>query len=124
MKHVTGSALLVLALAGCTALAPPQAWEAKALATPDAALAGDALERRNARHIDGNREPVHAGVWVMTAASAEGIAAHRAGPWAAALAFGRAGGLTVGTAEDLGVGVGVGAGAAGGGAPVSASRAY
>lgn len=118
MKHVTGSALLVLALAGCTALAPPQAWEAKALATPEAALAGDALERRNARHIHASREPVPGGTRLVTVASSmDGMATQRPGHWAA-LAFGPADGRAGGMVEDHG------AGAAGGGAPVSASRAY
>jgi hypothetical protein len=51
MKYIGFSALVVLVLAGCSALVPPQAWETGALAKPAVSMGGDALEQRNAMHV-------------------------------------------------------------------------
>ncbi|KQV90176.1 hypothetical protein [Rhizobacter sp. Root1221] len=51
MKYIGFSALVVLVLAGCSALVPPQAWETGALAKPGMSTGGDALEQRNAMHV-------------------------------------------------------------------------
>lgn len=51
MKYIGFSALVVLVLAGCSALVPPQAWETGALAEPAMSTGGDTLEQRNAVHV-------------------------------------------------------------------------
>jgi len=64
MKYMGMSALLVLLLAGCSAIVPPQAWEKGALAKPEMSMGGDALEQRNALHVYASKENASGGAGV------------------------------------------------------------
>jgi hypothetical protein len=53
-----------LALAGCSSLAPPQAWEKGNLAKPQMLLGGDALGERFVQHIYSSKENASGGYGV------------------------------------------------------------
>jgi hypothetical protein len=56
-----GIAGLVLGLAGCAGIQPPQPWEEGYLARPAMSMTGDALERRFADHVYTSKENASGG---------------------------------------------------------------
>lgn len=56
--------LCLAALAGCSTLAPPQAWEKGLLAKPEMTMGGDPLEQRYLQHIYFSKENASGGYGV------------------------------------------------------------
>ncbi len=54
----------VAALAGCSSLTPPQAWEKGHLAKPEMMMARDPLDERFAEHIYSSKENASGGYGV------------------------------------------------------------
>lgn len=54
-------AMALPALAGCTSLTPPQAWERGALAKPEMRLNGDPLQQRFDQHVYNSKENASGG---------------------------------------------------------------
>jgi len=57
-------ALAITGLAGCSAYAPPQAWEKGNLAKPAMTMAADPLDQRFIQHIYGSKENASGGYGV------------------------------------------------------------
>lgn len=58
------AALAVVALAGCSAFAPPKPWEKGQLALPEMTMAADPLDERFTQHIYQSKENASGGYGV------------------------------------------------------------